>query len=111
MKRPLDEEMPSELEARILRRTAPMLYERRKGRVPKGWLALVFAGGLAAAVTVVTLRTPSRPASPPGVLAAAPDFEMLEQVDLLRDMDMLRSGDLLEKAKGIRWARTPKKKT
>lgn len=113
-KHPLDEAMPGDLEARILRNAEPGLARLEASAHAKGWrgkmMAMVFAGGLCAAAAAVLLvpKLTRQNASTPGAMAAA-DFEMLENLDLLKDMDMLTSQELLERAKDKRWE--PKRKS
>ena len=113
-KHPLDEAMPGDLEARILRNAEPGLARLESAAHAKSWrgkiMALTFAGGLCAAAAAVLLvpKFTEQKASTPGALASA-DFEMLENLDLLKDMEMLSSQELLERAKDKKWE--PKRKS
>lgn len=110
----LDESLPSDLEARILRNAEPGLARLESAAHAKSWrgrmMAMVFAGGLCAAAAAVLLvpKLTQNGGNVPGGIAAA-DLEMLENLDLLKDMDMLTSQELLERAKDKKWE--PKRKS
>ena len=113
-KHPLDEAMPGDLEARILRNAEPGLACLESAAHAKSWrgrvMAMVFAGGLCAAAAAVLLvpKLTQQNANAPAAMASA-DFEMLENLELLKDMDMLSSQDLLDRAKDKKWE--PKRKS
>lgn len=113
-KHPLEEGLPSDLEARILRNAEPGLARLESTAHANSWrgkmMAMVFAGGLCAAAAAVLLvpKLAQDGANAPGALATA-DFEMLDNLDLLKDMDMLGSQDLLDRAKDKKWE--PKRKS
>jgi len=97
----LHEDLPSELEARILRNAAPALLRRQHRAAPSPWLRWggIF-GGLGAAAMLAIIFVPrlmSPEKTAPGAMVEA---ELLENLHLLMVMQELQNDELLQRVKG-----------